>query len=172
MRDHEGNRAVEAERSLVYVFEHVEIEETVGFGVVFEPGASGRLESEAGSVFGYAVDEIGAVKRHVEADRLWTVRPRVGMTSKRLSPILIFVFLFLDLVFVLIVVLVLVMIVLFFFLIAFRFFVLQLLEIEQAMGVEGNYAFATGFVADVNLERFVAENGVVFLIQVNNGGRR
>nr|POF11883.1 myrcene synthase, chloroplastic [Quercus suber] len=33
------------------------------------------------------------------------------------------------------------------------------------MGVEGNYAFAIGFVADVNLERFEAGYGVVFLIQ-------
>jgi hypothetical protein len=45
-----------------------------------------------------------------------------------------------------------------------------LLEIKQAVGIEGNHAITIALLAHVNLERIVAENRLVAVRQVHDRG--
>lgn len=89
--EHEGDGAVEAEGGIVDVFEDVEVEEAIGFGVV-DVWASGGPEGEGGGAFGDAVEGIGGVEGDVEADGLGAVGSGVGVGAESLFPIVAFGF--------------------------------------------------------------------------------
>lgn len=89
------------------------------------------------------VNEIGAVKGNVEAYRLRTVRPRVGVAAKVLLPILVI------------------------------FLGPQLLEIEQPVRVEREDGLAPRSSAtDDDLEGIVAEDALEAVCEVEGGGGR
>lgn len=113
------------------ILKHVEVEEAIGLGLL-GPGAAGGAEGErGGAVLGEAVDEIGAIEGDVEGDGLRAAWARVGVAPELLLPGL-----------------------------ALLLGLLQRLEVEEAVGVEGEDGSPRAGAADGQLERIVLDDDV------------
>lgn len=131
MPDHEGDRPVQPKGRFVEVLEHVEVEEAVRLGLL-DPRATGGEEGERrGAMLGEAVDEVGVVEGDVEGDGLRAAGARVGVAPEGLLPGL-----------------------------ALGLGLLQRLEVEEAVGVEGEHGVARAGSADGQLEGIVLDDDV------------
>lgn len=131
MPNHEGDRAIQAEGRFVEVLEHVEVEEAVRLGLLDPRAASGTEGERGGAVLRETVDEVGAIEGDVEGDRLRTAGALVRVAPEVLLPGLVL-----------------------------RLRLPQRLEVEEAVGVEGEHGIAGPSSADGQLERIVLDDDV------------
>lgn len=131
MPNHEGDRAIQPEGRFVEVLEHIEVEEAVRLRLLDPRAASGAEGERGGAVLRETVDEVGAIEGDVEGDRLRAAGALVGVAPEVLLPRLLL-----------------------------RLRHLQRLEVEEAVGVEGEHGIARPGAADGQLERIVLEDDV------------
>lgn len=113
------------------VLEDVKVEEAVGLGLL-DPRAAGGAEGERGGpVLRETVDEVGAIEGYVEGDGLRAAGALVGVAPEVLLPRLVL-----------------------------RLGLPHRLEIEEAVGVEGEHGIARPSAADGKLERIVLNDDV------------
>lgn len=113
------------------VLEDIKVEEAVGLGLL-DPRAAGGAESERGGpVLRKTVDEVGAIEGYVEGDGLRAAGALVGVAPEVLLPRLVL-----------------------------RLGLPQRLEVEEAVGVEGEHWIGRPSAADGKLERIVLNDDV------------
>lgn len=113
------------------VLEHIEVEEAVRFGLLNPRAACGAEGELCGAVLGEAIHEVGTIEGDVKGNGLRAAGARVRVAPELLLPGL-----------------------------ALGLGLVQRLEVEEAVGVEGEHGVARASSADGQLEGIVLDDDV------------